>query len=909
MRQRMFAYVQSGTFIAKAPDMAAQITLPNHRRLSQSGRLAVFRHPNYLALLPKLLFAYEVAAIVVTAALLIGIGKAYYDYTEFAGLIDQQIASGFLKSHAGFYAAPRVIERGAQLDQQQLIADLQKAGYAPEASSNVWNGSYQTTDKSVLIFPRRGSDAHEWIKVTFGRDHVASLIANDNANLSSYALEPELLTEDTANKLGERETLTFQEIPNVMVQAILAIEDRRFFQHSGVDLRGIARAAVNHFSSSAHYRQGGSTITQQLVKNTYLSPEKTLRRKYNEALIAIALENRLSKQDIFALYCNEVYLGQRAGIGVRGIAQAARVYFGKDLKDLSLAEAATIAGMIQSPGRYSPDRNPEATKARRDMVIAAMKDQGMIAEDVEQSTHSQPITVAAFEGSKNELAPYYVDLVDRAMDKARLSTDDEAEQSMRVQTTIDPDIQTAAENALRHQLEIVGKNSKRGAPQGAIVAIDPHTGNVLAMVGGRSYAESQLNRATDAMRQPGSVFKPIVYAAALEHGVSPLSSFLDAPQTFENGYKATYSPANYGNSYSMHEVLMREGLVRSLNVVTVELAMRTGLSTVANYAADFGLPKPAPYPALALGTTEVTPLQIAAAYSAFANGGKTVAPTVIRRVSDANNGEVILDETTQSQRVIKESTAYMITDMLSDVIKRGTAARAKISFKNVAVAGKTGTSRDGWFVGYTPNLVCAVWIGFDDNKQLGLTGAEAALPAWTDFIKDAVAIRPSLGGASFPKPADVVTVRIDPESGALAGPNCPSSIVVNVAHKYAPAIECWKHAPLYYETSTTYETGEYEETTPTSDENSTDRSREEGGSGSSDRDRYIFLQQQPGSLPDGRIKRSPETNQTSHSDLQRYDNQRRTGPTRDSRRPTQQRMNEGARPTLVTSPRPGNDIP
>lgn len=888
--------------------MAAQITLPSRRGISQVGRVAVSRQANHLSLLPKLLFAYEIAAIVVGVALLISFAKTYSDYRQFAGLIDQQIASGFLKSHAGFYAAPRVIERGALLDQQQLIAALQKAGYAREGSSNIWNGSYQTSDKSVVILPRKGSDAHEWIKVSFAHDHIAALSANDGANLSSYALEPELLTEDTANKLGERQTLTFQEIPNVMVQAILSIEDRRFFQHSGVDLRGIARAAVNHFSSSARYEQGGSTITQQLVKNTYLSPEKTLRRKYNEALIAIALENRLSKQDIFALYCNEVYLGQRAGVGVRGIAQAARVYFGKDLKDLSLAESATIAGMIQSPGRYSPDRSPEATKARRDTVIGAMKGEGMIAEDVERSAYSQPISVAAFEGSKNELAPYYVDLVDRAMDKARLSTRDDAEQSMRVQTTIDPDLQTAAENALRHQLEIVGKTSKRATPQGAIVAIDPHTGNVLAMVGGRSYAESQLNRATDAMRQPGSVFKPIVYAAALEHGVSPLSSFLDAPQTFQNGYRATYSPANYGSSYSMHEVLMREGLVRSLNVVTVELAMRTGLSTVANYAADFGLPKPAPYPALALGTTEVTPMQIAAAYSAFANGGKAVVPTVIRRVSDTNTDEIIVDETTQSKRVIKESTAYMITDMLSDVIKRGTASRAKIDFKNLAVAGKTGTSRDGWFVGYTPNLVCAVWIGFDDNKQLGLTGAEAALPAWTNFIKDAVAIRPSLGGTSFPKPADVVTVRIDPESGALAGPNCPSSIVVSVAQKYAPAIECWKHAPLYYETSTSYETSDYEETAPNIDQNGTD-STEGRDSSSSSRDKYFLRQQQPRPLPDARTKSSPESDETSPPELQRYDNERRSTPARDPRRSTYQQMNETRRPILIPSPRPANDRP
>jgi len=887
--------------------MAAQITLPSGRAINQTGRLVVHRQPISLAL-PKLHLAFKIGAIVVAAALLITFAKAYFDYREFAGFIDQQLAAGFLKSHAGFYAAPRIIERGAKINRQQLVTALQQAGYGRETSSNIWNGSFQTNDSSILIFPRKGSDAHEWIRVNFGQERVVSLTANDQSNLASYALEPELLTEDTANKLGERESLTFEEIPPVMMQAILAIEDRRFFHHSGLDFRGIGRAAIDHFKSgSGRYRQGGSTITQQLVKNTYLSSEKTLRRKYNEALIALALENRLSKQDIFSLYCNEVYLGQRAGVGVRGVAQAAKVYFGKDLKDVSLAEAATIAGMIQSPGRYSPDRNPDATRARRDVVIAAMRQEGMIAEDVERFASAQAINLAPFEGSKNELAPYYVDSVDRAMDTARVSFDDDAEQSIRVQTTIDPDLQTAAENALRHQLELVGKNAKRGAPQGAIVAIDPHTGNVLAMVGGRSYAESQLNRATDAKRQPGSVFKPFVYAAALEGGFSPLRTFLDAPQTFQNGYKATYAPANYGNSYSMHEVLMREGLVRSLNVVTVELAISTGLSRVAAFAADFGLPKPAPYPALALGTTEVTPLQIAAAYAAFANGGKAVVPTVVRRVSDTNTGEIIVDERPQSKRVIRESTAYMITDMLSDVIKRGTARRAQISFKNVAVAGKTGTSRDGWFVGYTPNLVCAVWIGFDDNKQLGLTGAEAALPAWTDFIREAVAIRPSLGGTSFPRPADIITVRIDPESGALAGPSCPSSIVVSVAQKYAPSLECWKHAPLYYETGVS----EYYETNSTIEESDAVRVQEQFRSVPDARDSRI----KPGG---SEVKSATDGNQTQsigmdYSTNDRDANRTQAGgtqernQTRETQRRTQRDIDRTGRTTLVTSPRPPSE--
>ncbi len=644
--------------------------------------------------------------------------------------------------------------------------------------------------------PRRGSGTHEWVDVTFTNNGIVTSLSTSNAErLRSYALEPELLTADAGLKTGQQQTVTYPEIPPLMIEAILAIEDRRFFRHSGLDLRGISRAFMSWATSgSMQFHQGGSTITQQLVKNTYLTPEKTLRRKFNEAMIALALERRLSKQDIFALYCNEVYLGQRNGIGVRGIKQAARVYFGKELKELSLAEAATIAGMIQSPARYAPDRHPDAARWRRDQVIAAMNRDGSIDSETAQRESASPLNVAVFETSGNEFAPYYIDAVNREIENAQVSVNPEAGESLRVQTTIDPDLQGAAEQALRHQLDLLSKSRQgRTQPQGALVALDVHTGSVLAMVGGRNYAESQLNRATHARRQPGSVFKPFVYATAFESGISPLSLGRDAPQTFQYG-AATYAPANYGKAYSMHDVVLREGLVRSLNVVTVDLALRTGLSKVATTASRLGLPMPEPYPSMALGTFEATPLQIAAAYAAFANGGMTIQPVFHSGAVDSS-GEQLPQESFETRRVIKSTTAYMITDALSDVIKRGTAHSAKGSFTNVAIAGKTGTSRDGWFVGYTPNLVCVVWVGFDDNEQLGMTGAESALPAWIDFMKKALAIRPSLGGASFPKPGGIVTVKIDPESGELAGPGCPSSQTVSVDSRFAPGLECYMHLP------------------------------------------------------------------------------------------------------------------
>lgn len=732
-------------------------------------------------------------------------------YRDFSAVIDQQIAGGFLKSHAGLYAAPRVIEKGSRLTKDQLATTLQTAGYSRNQASSIWNGSFEVNDTEIRILPRRGAESHEWVSVKFdNRGYINGLSANDQSNLPSYSLEPELLTPDASVKIGKQQNLTFQEIPPVMVQAITSIEDKRFFEHNGLDVRGIARAILS-FSSrgTIHFQQGGSTITQQLVKNVYLTPEKSLRRKFNEAILAVALENRLSKQDIFALYCNEVYLGQRSGVGVRGVAQAARVFFGKDLKELSLEETATIAGMIQSPSRYAPDKHPEAAQARRDLVMAAMARDGAISSAQAHAAENLPVAVASFESAGNDMAPYYLDAVNRALENSPARVESDDDDALRVQTTIDPDLQSAAEQALIHQLDALSKKSGAVKPQGALVALDPQTGRVLAMVGGRNYAESQLNRATDAKRQPGSVFKPFVYAAALEAGISPLTTFSDRPQTFEYG-NSTYTPANYGKAYSMHDVLMREGLIRSLNVVTVELAMRVGPARVANTAARFGLPRPAPYPALALGTSEATPLQVAAAYAAFVNGGRLVQPTFVTGVMD-HTTQTVDDVSFGSEQIINPTTAYMITDMLSEVTARGTAGRAKASFKNVAIAGKTGTSRDGWFVGYTPNLVVAVWVGYDDNKQLGLTGAEAALPSWIDFVREAIAIRPSLGGARFSKPSDIVTYKVDPETGYSAGPDCPSSLTVSVASRFARAIDCYKHRPDEFLAEDTQSEAAYEE--------------------------------------------------------------------------------------------------
>jgi penicillin-binding protein 1B len=712
---------------------------------------------------------------VVTVSLSVLLIKSYRAYSR---LVDERLAHGYLTSRAGIYAAPRTLRVGQKLSRDGLAGMLRRAGYVEsDEVSEVWNGSFAVRgEDSIEIKPGDGTKLPATVRVTFDSTGRIAELMGDDVTLDGFTLAPESLTNDALTKSGARRQLTFKDIPPVLVQAITSIEDRRFFQHHGLDVFGVARAVIRN-AGEDRLGQGGSSITQQLVKNTYLTPERTFRRKYAEAMLAFSLERRLSKEDIFALYCNEVYLGQRNVVGVRGVDQAARVYFGKELKDLTLGEAATIAGMIQSPARYSPVRSAEETRMRRNTVLGTMVRDGHLTLAQAAVTAKEPLSIAQFDPAVESSAPYFVDYVNRQ------SADSDAQ----IITTIDLDLQRAAEEAIRKQLARLDEAYKaRGTtPQVALVAIDPNSGEVLAMVGGRDYAESQLNRATDAKRQPGSVFKPFVYAAALESGTSPLARFTDAPREFVYDRTAKYRPANFGGGFSMRDVPMRDGLINSLNVVTVDVAMQTGLARTANIASNFGLPRPEPYPALALGTTEVTPLEMAAAYAVFANGGRRIEPRIAKSTSgDSQSGS----------QVIQPSTAFVVTNMLEGVIDHGTATRARGLVKNTAIAGKTGTSRDGWFVGYTPNLVVAVWVGFDSNAQLGLTGGEAALPIWMELMKTALDLRPELGAKSFPQPDDVALVDIDPGTNQLTVGSCPQHERVAILKTQMPTSECFQHS-------------------------------------------------------------------------------------------------------------------
>ena len=734
---------------------------------------------------------FQVGFAILLLAVVVASDSFLRSYKYYSRVIDARLASGYLTSRPGLYAAPKTIRPGQGFSQDDLVASLRRAGYIEAASSEVWSGSFSRQDSAVDIRPRRDNQKSrpQIVRVSFIDSRITSVVTDEVA-LESFTLEPEILTNDLSSKTGKRNTLSYDDIPPPLVQAILSIEDRRFFEHPGLDVFGVARALLRN-AGDERMGQGGSTITQQLVKNTYLSPERSFRRKYAEAMLAFSLEQRLSKQDIFALYCNEVYLGQRGSVAARGVEQAALVYFGKDLKNLSLSETATIAGMIQGPSRYSPDRHREAAQIRRNLVLSTMARDGWITSAQSLEASQVPLAVVAVADTYHSQAPYFIDYVNRVAE-AQLEASGKTQQ---IYTTIDLDLQQLAETAINRQLERLDGIYKNSGvkPQAALVALDPRTGNVLAMVGGRDYGESQLNRVTDAHRQPGSTFKPFVYAAALEDGLSPVRMFTDAPRDFVYDRKRIYRPTNFGGGYSGREVTMRSGLVNSLNIVTVDVAMQTGLARIANLATQFGLPKPERYPSLALGTTEATPLQLAGAYAAFVNGGRRVQPKVIASVSELpDNGTV----SSEQPQVISPTTAYMITNMLTSVVDVGTGRAARGLVKGTAFAGKTGTSRDGWFVGYTPNLVCVVWIGFDDNSQLGLTGAASALPAWTDFVKGAVELRPELGGRNFECPEGIRFVEIDAESGLISTLSCPNRQLIAITDRLAPNFECYNHGNL-----------------------------------------------------------------------------------------------------------------
>jgi penicillin-binding protein 1B len=739
-----------------------------------------------------------------------------YFYLKYSKMIDARFRGDVFVRTTGLYAAPRPLKTGSNLTLSSLKSYLDGIGYVESSKeADPKRGRYFVKDNSIEI--RTSSDAvinsvrqFPSLLVKFGADGKGITKITDvdtKRNLDSTMLEPEMITAVSNEKRQRQKLVSFKDLPQDYVNAVLAIEDRQFFEHPGINLRGIFRALWRDVGEG-ELQEGGSSITQQLVKNFFLTPERTPKRKLQEMMIALVLETKLSKQEIFQLYANEIYMGQSGSYSINGVGEAASAYFGKEVVNLSLPESAFLAGLIRGPSLYSPYRDLERAKARRNQVLDSMVESGFISRDRADQAKASEAKIQPKHRALNEGAPYFIDYLQEKL-ASQFAGRDLARQSYRVYTTIDVDLQRAAEKAVNETLveldKIFAKRRKNPVPPGtlqaALVAIDAKNGDILAMVGGRDYEKSQLNRAVDAHRQPGSVFKPIVYATAINSAfegpaddvITPASMFLDAPETFYYGGGKTYAPENYGKAYSNHDVALRTGLVRSLNVVTVRVAEKIGFLKIARMAERLGLPRPQPLPAVALGTAEATPLEVARAYTAFANRGYLIEPRVLRTVTNSD-GVVESEVKPEPRQVLRPEVSWLMTSLMQDVIDHGTAARARsMGFKSTA-AGKTGTSRDGWFAGYTPNVVCVVWVGFDDNSELGLEGSQSALPIWTRFMSQALAMRPDLGGQSFPEAAGVVEAEIDPSTGMLATEQCPLTELEYFVQGTQPSEPCLEHS-------------------------------------------------------------------------------------------------------------------
>ena len=632
---------------------------------------------------------------------------------------------------------------------------------------------------------------------------IRQLLTAAGEPLEEIELEPETLTGlgGAANQL--RHPVPLAAVPQHLVQAVLAAEDHRFFEHPGVDLRAVARAVWVNLRRGG-LAQGGSTLTQQLVKNLVLTPKRTWGRKVREAALALALERRYSKDEILSAYLNGIYLGQHGGFAVYGVGAAARSFFGKDIERLTLGEAATLAGIIRAPNTYSPVHHPERARERRNVVLRQMRDLRML-DDKRLAQASQERLVVQRGPVINALGPYFADWVRGQVEQLQ-PADESSSGGLRIYTTLNPVLQRAAEGALARGLDRLEgqyralRRSDPGARlQGAIVALDARTGEIRAMVGGRDYGQSQFNRVVQARRQPGSAFKPFVYLAALGHGprgeppnFTPASLLEDRPLTIGTGRNA-WTPRNYENRYE-GTVTVRRALEQSLNAATVWMAETVGYDAVVRTAREAGFTSPMePVPALVLGSFEVTPIELASAFAALASGGDRVRPTGLRAVVDREGG--VSEPPAERKPGLRPDEAFLVTHLLQGVIDRGTGASARALGVEGPVAGKTGTTnegRDTWFVGYTPRLVALVWVGFDQRDVLRLSGAQAALPIWADFMRTALGVVP----AAAPEPPPSITFReVDAGNGKLATTWCPVVIREAFLASTEPRDTCPDHGP------------------------------------------------------------------------------------------------------------------
>lgn len=738
------------------------------------------------------------STLVIAALLVVGAGILYHEATERFNV--RRVSLPTL-----VFADSVPLREGAAFSAEQLESKLRRLGYRSTGAADE-SGSYAREGNQFSIFlrgfehPEISQEPHP-VEVATSGDRIAS-VSRPQGGSGPSALEPELLTSILTDRLESRSPVTLEQVPQDLVDAVVASEDNRFFSHPGVDPIGIGRALYQNLRSGGR-TEGASTLTQQLVKNYYLTSERTYRRKILEAFMALILDAKYSKNEIMTAYLNDIYLGRDNSISIIGVGKASRFYFGKPVSEVDLAEAALLAGIIPSPNNYSPFTDPEAAKRRRQRVLDRMLDEEMItAEEHEEASNAPLPEEPTRSRSGLESVPYFVDAVLAELE--RYGVDDPEGRGLSIYTTMDIEWQDQATKTLQSHLENMYKRSSRirnrAEPiQGALVAVDVDSGEVRALVGGRDYQKSQFNRALSARRQVGSLYKPFVLLAAFEpslsqQNITPATRVKDEKFTLKRRFARDWSPGNYDGVY-MGEVTVRQALEHSLNAASVRIGLAAGVDSTIRAARALGVRQDLnDNPALILGAADITPMEMAEAYTTIARMGARKPIHTIRFVTD-REGDVVIRANIQSRQVFPERDVYLLVNVMEGVVDRGTAAGIRSAGFRKAAAGKTGTTndkRDAWFVGFTPDTLALTWVGFDDNQPMGLSGSEAALPIWIDFMKSVAEDQPD---REFPVPRGITFAEIDRTTGQVATEHCPPRFVIEEAFKSgtAPTLLCQEH--------------------------------------------------------------------------------------------------------------------
>ena len=761
---------------------------------------------------PWAVLALRVGLVTFAACVLVFFSIFGFFYIKYRHIVDDRLKEPIFANTAKIYAAPREVRPGQKFTVRLIASELHAAGYSADGASETSEfGTFKEGVQTITVRPGPQSfHSQDGAAIHVSNGVVESITDDHGQPLSSYELEPQLITglSDDANRT-KRRLLTYSELPPNLINAVLAIEDRRFFEHSGVDYIRILGAIRNDLTPGRRFVEGGSTLTMQLARGLLLTPERRIKRKMIEIVITFQLEHRFSKQQIFEMYANQIPLGQRGSFSIDGFGEAAQAFFGKDVHQLDLAEDALLAGIIQSPSRLNPFRHAERAIERRNLVLDSMVEIGAITKGEAEKAKAEPLHLVPGSVDASE-APYFVDLVhDQLVQK--LGDHDFNRESLRIYTSLDPDLQREATAAVESTVHVIdeqvdklhARDKKLGKsyiyPQVALVALNPHTGQVLALVGGRSYGVSQLNH-TVAKRPTGSIFKPFVYASAFATAAegtilpgqtklfSPLTILKDEQTTYGEGTPYEYTPKNFENEY-FGMVTAREALQHSLNNATISLASMVGFERVAQLARDAGIKGVRGTPAMAIGAYDATPLEMAGAYTVFANGGMRLEPWMLASVR-TTTGDVIADYSHDSKQILDPRVAYLTTSLMENVIDHGTGAGVRARGFLAPAAGKTGTSHDAWFAGYTTNLLCIVWVGNDDYTDVNIEGAHAAAPIWAEFMKKAVQLPQYSDTNQFTPPEGVDIVSIDKVSSLLSDATCPESFNAAFLAGTAPTENC-----------------------------------------------------------------------------------------------------------------------